>query len=99
MTSIDSTAGFGATVQPMNTQISPIEARYVESVGVKHLAMLVDETANGAFTKGMAKRLRAALRRQRRLRHLDLGQGGPEPRLLRQARGQGPLDEARPRSM
>ncbi len=62
MTSIDATAGFGATVQPMNTQISPIEAGYVESVGAKHVAMLVDETANGAFTKGMAKRLRAALR-------------------------------------
>ena len=62
MTSLDATAGFGATVQPMNTQISPIEARYVESLGAKHVAMLVDETANGAFTKGMAIRLRAALR-------------------------------------
>jgi branched-chain amino acid transport system substrate-binding protein len=62
MTSLDATAGFGATVQPMNTQISPIEARYVEGLGVKHVAMLVDETANGAFTKGMAERLRVALR-------------------------------------
>ncbi len=61
MTSLDATAGFGATVQPMNTQISPIEARYVESVGAKHVAMLVDDTANGAFTEGMAVRLRAAL--------------------------------------
>jgi branched-chain amino acid transport system substrate-binding protein len=63
MTSIDATGGFGVTVQPMNTQISPIEARYVERLGAKHVAMVVDETANGAFTKGMAKRLRAALRR------------------------------------
>jgi branched-chain amino acid transport system substrate-binding protein len=62
MTSLDATAGFGATVQPMNTQISPIEERYVEGLGVKHVAMLVDDTANGAFTEGMADRLRAALR-------------------------------------
>lgn len=64
MTSLDATAGFGATVQPMNTQISPIEARYVKGIGARHVAMLVDDTANGAFTAGMAKRLRAALRRQ-----------------------------------
>ena len=64
MTSLDATAGFGATVQPMNTQISPIEASYVKGVGAKHVAMLVDDTANGAFTTGMAKRLRADLRRQ-----------------------------------
>lgn len=63
MTSLPATAGFGATVQPMNTQISPIEARYVESLGVGHVAMLVDDTANGAFTTGQAERLRAALRR------------------------------------
>jgi ABC-type branched-subunit amino acid transport system substrate-binding protein len=63
MTSLPATAGFGATVQPMNTQISPIEAHYAEGVGAKHVAMLVDETANGAFTTGMAKRLRAALRK------------------------------------
>ena len=64
MTSLDATAGFGATVQPMNTQISPIEARYVESVGAKRVAILVDDTANGAFTLGMARRLRADLLRQ-----------------------------------
>lgn len=63
MTSLDATAGLGATVQPMNTQISPIEARYVEQAGAKRVAMLVDETANGAYTKGMAERLRTALRR------------------------------------
>jgi branched-chain amino acid transport system substrate-binding protein len=61
MTSLPATAGFGATVQPMNTQISPIEASYVEGLGAKHVAMLVDDTANGAFTKGMADRLRTAL--------------------------------------
>ena len=29
--------------------------------GAKQVAMLVDDTPNGAFTKGMADRLRAAL--------------------------------------
>ena len=61
MTSRDETAGVGATVQPMNTQIAPIEERYVRTVRAKRVAMLVDDTANGAFTKGMANRLRRAL--------------------------------------
>src|SRR5262245_28676483 len=54
MTSRDETAGLGATVQPMNTQIAPIEARYAKQLGVKRVSMLVDDTPNGAFTKGMA---------------------------------------------
>src|SRR5690242_15447383 len=54
MTSEDKTAGLGATVQPMNSQIAPIEARYVEGLHAKRVAMLVDDTANGAFTRGMA---------------------------------------------
>jgi len=61
MTSEDKTGGLGATVQPMNSQIAPIEARYVEGLHAKHVAMLVDDTANGAFTKGMATRLRVKL--------------------------------------
>jgi ABC-type branched-subunit amino acid transport system substrate-binding protein len=61
MTSEDKTAGLGATVQPMNSQIAPIEARYVEGLHAKQVAMLVDDTANGAFTKGMATRLKAKL--------------------------------------
>ena len=61
MTSRDETAGVGATVQPMNTQIAPVEERYVSTVRAKRVAMLVDDTANGAFTKGMADRLRRAL--------------------------------------
>jgi branched-chain amino acid transport system substrate-binding protein len=64
MTSSDETAGLGVTVQPMNTQIAPIEARYVKRIGAKHVAMLVDDTANGAFTKGTAERLRSALLRK-----------------------------------
>jgi branched-chain amino acid transport system substrate-binding protein len=63
MTSRDETAGVGATVQPMNTQIAPVEERYVRGVRARHIAMLVDDTPNGAFTKGMAARLRAALAR------------------------------------
>jgi hypothetical protein len=63
MTSRDETAGAGATVQPMNTQIAPIERRYVKGLGARRVAMLVDDTPNGAFTKGMAERLRAALKR------------------------------------
>jgi len=63
MTSRDETAGVGATVQPMNTQIAPIEERYAKHVAARHVVMLVDDTANGAFTKGMAERLRAALER------------------------------------
>jgi ABC-type branched-subunit amino acid transport system substrate-binding protein len=61
MTSEDKTGGLGATVQPMNSQIAPIEARYAEQLHVKRVTMLVDDTANGAFTKGMANRLRADL--------------------------------------
>jgi ABC-type branched-subunit amino acid transport system substrate-binding protein len=63
MTSLDATAGLGATVQPMNTQIAPIEQQYVKGLGARRVAMLVDDTPNGAFTKGMAERLRAALER------------------------------------
>jgi branched-chain amino acid transport system substrate-binding protein len=63
MTSRDETAGAGATVQPMNTQIAPVEQRYVKSLGARRVVMLVDDTPNGAFTKGMANRLRVALRR------------------------------------
>ena len=61
MTSEDKTGGIGATVQPMNSQIAPIEARYVEQLHAKRVSMLVDDTANGAFTEGMATRLKAKL--------------------------------------
>src|SRR5215211_2948880 len=63
MTSRDETAGVGATVQPMNTQIAPVEQRHVKGLGARRVAMLVDDTPNGAFTKGMAERLRASLER------------------------------------
>jgi branched-chain amino acid transport system substrate-binding protein len=61
MTSRDETAGAGATVQPMNSQIAPVEEAYLNRLPARRVAMLVDDTANGAFTKGMASRLRKAL--------------------------------------
>src|SRR3954452_11202350 len=64
MTSRDETAGVGVTVQPMNTQIAPVEERYVKKIGARHVAMLVDDTPNGAFTKGMADRLRLSPERE-----------------------------------
>jgi ABC-type branched-subunit amino acid transport system substrate-binding protein len=64
MTSSDETKGAGATVQPMNSQIAPIERRYLSSLPARRVTMLVDDTPNtGAFTTGMARRLRAALKR------------------------------------
>src|SRR5207247_1175619 len=39
MTSRDETAGVGATVQPMNTQIAPIEQRYVKRLRARRVAM------------------------------------------------------------
>jgi ABC-type branched-subunit amino acid transport system substrate-binding protein len=61
MTSSDETKGAGATVQPMNSQIAPIEQRYLSALPARRVTMLVDDTPNGAFTAGMARRLRAAL--------------------------------------
>jgi branched-chain amino acid transport system substrate-binding protein len=65
MTSRDDTAGFGATLQPMNSQIAPVPAGYVKRIHAHHVAMIVDTSANGAFTKGLATRLRAILLRTR----------------------------------
>jgi len=62
-TSSDQTRGAGATVQPMNSQIAPIESRYIAQIGAKRVTMLVDDTANGAFTSGMANRLTNRLQR------------------------------------
>src|SRR6185437_12308657 len=46
----------GITIQPKNSQIAPLEERYIRSTGAKKVAMLVDDTPNGAFTVGMADR-------------------------------------------
>jgi branched-chain amino acid transport system substrate-binding protein len=61
LTSSDETRGEGVTVQPKNSQIAPVEERYVRATGAKRVAMLVDDTANGAFTVGMADRLQKRL--------------------------------------
>lgn len=61
LTSSDGTRGAGITLQPMNSQIAPVEFAYARSIGARKVAMLVDDTANGAFTKGMAARLRQRL--------------------------------------
>lgn len=61
LTSSDDTRGEGVTVQPKNSQIAPLEEAYARSTGAKKVAMLVDDTANGAFTIGMADRLQNRL--------------------------------------
>jgi branched-chain amino acid transport system substrate-binding protein len=61
LTSSDDTRGEGVTIQPKNSQIAPLEETYVRSTGAKKIAMLVDDTANGAFTIGMADRLQTRL--------------------------------------
>jgi branched-chain amino acid transport system substrate-binding protein len=59
LTSTDATSGQGVTIQPKNSQISPVEADYIKSLpNVRTVQMLVDPSA---FTQGMADRLEAAL--------------------------------------
>jgi hypothetical protein len=92
MTSRDETAGVGATVQPMNTQIAPVERALRENGPRQRVAMLVDDTPNGAFTQGMATGCGGA-RARRRFRDLDLGSGGDrswgDGQLLRRPGGGG----------
>jgi ABC-type branched-subunit amino acid transport system substrate-binding protein len=72
MTSRDETAGVGATVQPMNSQIAPIEESYVKRVGATRVAMLLDDTPNGAFTKGDGAPLTSGARGGWCLGHVDV---------------------------
>lgn len=53
MTSDNRTEGYGGTVQPMNSQISPVEVAYISSLAVDSVAMLVDPSA---YTKSIASR-------------------------------------------
>jgi branched-chain amino acid transport system substrate-binding protein len=53
MTSDNRTEGYGATLQPMNSQISPVEVDYISGLGVDSVAMLVDPSA---YTKSIASR-------------------------------------------
>jgi branched-chain amino acid transport system substrate-binding protein len=61
LTSTDDTRGQGITIQPKNSQIAPVEDKFVRSTGARKVTMLVDDTANGAFTVGMADRLQKRL--------------------------------------
>jgi branched-chain amino acid transport system substrate-binding protein len=58
MTSTDDTTGQGVTVQPKNSQISPVEVAYLQDRGVRNVVMLVDPSA---YTQGMADRLQSSL--------------------------------------
>jgi branched-chain amino acid transport system substrate-binding protein len=58
LTSTDDTTGKGLTVQPKNSQISPVEARYFAAQRATRVAMLVDPST---YTKGMADRLKRIL--------------------------------------
>ena len=58
MTSTDDTTGQGVTVQPKNSQISPVEFTYIKGLNAKKVALLVDPSA---YTQGMADRLSSLL--------------------------------------
>lgn len=59
MTSTNDTSGEGVTVQPKNSQISPVEVTYMsKSSGCPKVVMLVDPST---YTQGMANRTGAAM--------------------------------------
>ena len=58
MTSSLQTEGFGATTQPMNSQISPAEIDYISSTGIKSVVMLVDPSD---YTSSIAAQTAAGL--------------------------------------
>ena len=58
LTSSDQTSGKGATIQPKNSQISPVESDYILKQKVKNVSMLVDPST---YTQGMAERLKESL--------------------------------------
>lgn len=58
MTSSNDTEGFGATTQPMNSQIAPAEVAYISGTGVKSVVMLVDPSE---YTASIAAQTQAGL--------------------------------------
>lgn len=61
LTSTDDTTGEGVTVQPKNSQISPIEFDYIKATfAPTRVSMLVTQST---YTQGMADRLQASLLR------------------------------------
>ncbi|MGI9188083.1 MAG: branched-chain amino acid ABC transporter substrate-binding protein [Gaiellales bacterium] len=61
LTSTDDTSGLGATVQPKNSQISPVEVNWMQSVGAEKVSILWDPST---YTKGMADRMYKALNKK-----------------------------------
>ena len=61
MTSLDQTSAYGATVQPMNSQISPVEIGWMTAQKAGKVSILWDPSA---YTKGMADRMFRALDRR-----------------------------------
>ena len=62
LTSTDDTTGEGVTVQPKNSQISPIEFNYITTkFAPTRVSMLVTQST---YTQGMANRLQASLLRK-----------------------------------
>ena len=62
MTSSDDTTGKGVTVQPKNSQISPVEFDFISKVWKpSKVSMLVDPSA---YTQSMADRLKTSLEKQ-----------------------------------
>jgi branched-chain amino acid transport system substrate-binding protein len=59
MTSTDETTGMGVTVQPKNSQISPVESGYILKQWTPSKVSMIVTQSN--YTEGMAKRMRAAL--------------------------------------
>jgi branched-chain amino acid transport system substrate-binding protein len=60
MTSTDDTTGLGVTVQPKNSQISPVEFNYIsKAFAPSKVSMLVDPSA---YTQSMADRLERSLK-------------------------------------
>jgi branched-chain amino acid transport system substrate-binding protein len=58
LTSTDDTTGLGLTIQPKNSQISPVEVSYIAALKPATVVMLVDPSA---YTQSMADRLEAGL--------------------------------------
>ena len=58
LTSTDETTGLGLTIQPKNSQISPVEVGYIASLKPATVVMMVDPSA---YTQSMADRLEAGL--------------------------------------
>jgi branched-chain amino acid transport system substrate-binding protein len=58
LTSTDETTGLGLTLQPKNSQISPVEISYIAALKPATVVMLVDPSA---YTQSMADRLETGL--------------------------------------